>query len=86
MALIEERGYAAKYSSSHASAPLRVGSPCHAGLLSYMNRAAAASAENEYVTVSCGTAGVESIVSINEDFYITTLKVGKSDHHCQIPA
>ena len=54
------------------------------GLLFYMNRAEAASAENEYVTVSCGTAGVESIVSINEDFYITTRGVSAPDFEADV--
>ena len=48
------------------------------GLLSYMNRAEAASAENEYVTVSCGTAGVENIVVVGDGFHLTTVNVGES--------
>ena len=46
------------------------------GLLSYMNRAAA-SAENEYVTVSCGTAGVENIVVVGDGFHLTTVYNGE---------
>ena len=40
--------------------------------------AEAASAENEYVTVSCGTAGVESIVVVGDGFHLTTVNVGES--------
>ena len=46
-------------------------------LLFYMNRAAAASAENEYVTVSCGTVGVENIVVVGDGFHLTTVYNGE---------
>ena len=47
------------------------------GLLTIV--ALALSASNGYVTVSCDTAGVEDIVAIDVDFYITTRGVSAPD-------
>ena len=47
------------------------------GLLA--NGALAASAGNHYVTVSSDTAGVEAIVPVDDDFYVTTRGVGAPD-------
>ena len=41
--------------------------------------ALAASAGNHYVTVSSDTAGVEAIVPVDDDFYVTTRGVGAPD-------
>lgn len=47
------------------------------GLLA--NGALAASAGNLYVTVSSDTVGVEAIVPVDDDFYVTTRGVGAPD-------
>ena len=48
------------------------------GLLSYMNRAEAASTGNGYVMVSCAAVGVENIVVVGDGFHLTTVNVGES--------
>ncbi len=41
--------------------------------------ALAMSASNEYVTVTCNTSGVEDVVAVDDDFYITTRGVSAPD-------
>lgn len=53
-----------------------------AGLL--WSNAHAATAANAYVTVSCSTYGVEDIVPVGADFYITTRNVSKPSFRADI--
>ena len=46
--------------------------------------AQAVTAANAYVTVSCSTYGVEDIVPVGADFYVTTRNVGKSSFRADI--
>ena len=45
------------------------------GVFASCSLAFAASAENAYVVVTCDTQGVETIVPVDDDFYITTRDV-----------
>ena len=52
--------------------------------LSLVYRAYSATAANAYVTVSCSTYGVERIVPVGADFYITTRNVSKPSFRADI--
>ena len=54
------------------------------GVFASCSPTSAASAENEYVVVTCGTQGVEAIVPVDDDFYITTRGVSSPPFEADI--
>ncbi len=54
------------------------------GVFASCSPTSAASAENEYVVVTCDTQGVETIVPVDDDFYITTRGVSSPPFEADI--